>query len=178
MGNSTPGLVTRALIQLPRWRAESQLRAVLGRLSRACPTGQSAYTDARWDRLRVTRRLYCAFLEARLTVGTPPDLISHNEKSVPVCGSAQTRGRKPIMNVHELIALLEDCDPEADVRLAHQPGWPLAFELRGVAAPDDAGYEDDEAAATEPGVVWLVEGGHPDDSPYAPNYLWDIARVA
>jgi hypothetical protein len=22
-----------------------------------------------------------------------------------------------------------------------------------------------------------VEGGHPDDSPYAPSYLWDSARV-
>jgi hypothetical protein len=82
------------------------------------------------------------------------------------------------MTVEELIALLEDCDPEAEVRLAHQPSWPLAFELRGVAVPDDAGYEGDEADAPKPGVVWLVEGSHPDDSPYALSYLWDIARVA
>ena len=86
--------------------------------------------------------------------------------------------KNKIMTVQELIELLEDCDPEAEVRLAHQPGWPLAFELRGVAVPDDAGYEGDEEAAPEPGVVCLVEGGHPDDSPYAPSYLWDIARVA
>ena len=66
------------------------------------------------------------------------------------------------MKVQDLIELLEDCDPEAEVRLADQPSWPLAFELRRVAVPDDAGYE----------------GGHTDDSPYAPNYLWDIARVA
>jgi hypothetical protein len=82
------------------------------------------------------------------------------------------------MTVEELIALLEDCDPDAEVRLAHQPSWPLAFELRGVAVPDDAGYEGDEADAPAPGVVWLVEGGHPDGSPYAPGYLWDIAWMA
>jgi hypothetical protein len=82
------------------------------------------------------------------------------------------------MNVQELIELLEDCDPGSEVRLAHQPRWPLAFELRGVAVPDDAGYEGDEEAAPAVGLVWLVEGGHPDDSPYAPRYLWDIARVA
>jgi hypothetical protein len=81
------------------------------------------------------------------------------------------------MTVEELITLLEDCDPEAEVRLAHQPTWPLAFELRGVAVPDDAGREGDEDDAPARGVVWLVEGGHPDDSPYAPSYLWDIARV-
>ena len=47
-----------------------------------------------------------------------------------------------------------------------------------MAVPDDAGHEVDEETAPETGVVWLVEGGHPDDSPYAPSYLWDIARVA
>jgi hypothetical protein len=47
-----------------------------------------------------------------------------------------------------------------------------------VAVPDDAGRDGDEADAPEPGVVWLVEGGHPDGSPYAPGYLWEIARVA
>jgi hypothetical protein len=30
------------------------------------------------------------------------------------------------------------------VRLAHLPSWPLAFELRGVAVPDDGAYESDE----------------------------------
>jgi hypothetical protein len=80
--------------------------------------------------------------------------------------------------VHELTELLEDCHPDAEVRLAHQPSWPLAFELRGVAVPDDAGCEGDEEAAPAVGLVWFVEGGHPDDSPYAPRYLWDIARVA
>jgi hypothetical protein len=63
------------------------------------------------------------------------------------------------------------------VRLAHQPSWPLAFELRDVADPSDAGYEGDEEDEPEP-AVWLVEGGHPDDSPYAPSYVWDITRVA
>lgn len=64
------------------------------------------------------------------------------------------------MNVQELIELLEDCDPGAQVQVAHQPGWPLAFGLRGVAVPDDARYEGDEEPAPEPGIVWLAEGGH------------------
>ena len=72
------------------------------------------------------------------------------------------------MTVEELITLLEDCDPQAEVRLAHQPSWPLAFQLRGVAVPDEAEYEgDDEDAPNR--VVWLVEGDHPDGSPYAPS---------
>jgi hypothetical protein len=47
-----------------------------------------------------------------------------------------------------------------------------------VAVPEEAGYEGDEEDAPERGLVWLVEGGHAHDSPYAPSYLWDIARVA
>ena len=87
------------------------------------------------------------------------------------------------MNVQELIMLLEDCDPEAEVRLAHQPGWPPGFELRGVAVPEEdvEPLPDADDAGDDlpmPGVVWLVERGHPDDSPYAPSYLRDIARVA
>jgi hypothetical protein len=72
------------------------------------------------------------------------------------------------LTVQELIELLEDCNLEAEVRLAHQPGWPLAFQLHGVV-PD----EDDDA--TTDAVVWLVAGDHPDETPYAPTGLWDLA---
>lgn len=72
------------------------------------------------------------------------------------------------MTVQELLELLEDADPNAEVRLATQPSWPLAFELAGVAEPDD-----DEMPA---GVVWLVTGDHPEDTPYAPEAAWSAAR--
>ena len=89
------------------------------------------------------------------------------------------------MTVQELIMLLEDCDPEAEVRLAHQAHYPLAFHAQGIAVPVEDGeaglddYDDDNAEedAQPENVVWILEGSHPDQ-PYAPSYLWDIARVA
>jgi len=71
-----------------------------------------------------------------------------------------------VITVQELLDLLEDCNPDAEVRLAHQPGWPLAHQLHGVV-PDDDGITD--------AMVWLVAGDHPDDSPYASSALWDRA---
>jgi len=33
------------------------------------------------------------------------------------------------LTVEALIEALEDCDPHAEVRLAHQPSWPLQFAV-------------------------------------------------
>jgi hypothetical protein len=33
------------------------------------------------------------------------------------------------LTVEALIEALEDCDPNAEVRLAHQPSWPLQFAV-------------------------------------------------
>lgn len=33
------------------------------------------------------------------------------------------------LTVEALIEALEDCDPHAEVRLAHQPSWPLQFAI-------------------------------------------------
>jgi hypothetical protein len=44
------------------------------------------------------------------------------------------------VSVHELIDLLSDCDPDAEVLLAHQPGWPLQFTVLGVYYAGD-GYQ-------------------------------------
>jgi len=33
------------------------------------------------------------------------------------------------LTVEALIQALEDCDPHAEVRLAHQPSWPLQFAV-------------------------------------------------
>jgi hypothetical protein len=89
------------------------------------------------------------------------------------------------MNVAELIALLEDADPDAEVLMAHQPSWPLQFHVLGVY---DAADEEPRCTAhevvdcTECGppepntAVYLVEGSHPDDTPYAPRSAWDQVR--
>jgi hypothetical protein len=84
------------------------------------------------------------------------------------------------LTVAELIALLEDCDPDAQVRLAHQPAWPLQFTLAGLATTDDLDATpgaEDEAGRDGPAVVWLVPGEPPAGvTPYAPEQLWEHAR--
>jgi hypothetical protein len=55
--------------------------------------------------------------------------------------------------------LLDDCNPQAEIRLAHNRSWPLAFQLGGMATDGEA-------------IVWLVSGDHPVESPYAPSDLW------
>jgi hypothetical protein len=78
------------------------------------------------------------------------------------------------MTVGELLALLEDMDEDAEVRIATQPSWPLAFHLGGVAEGADAADEDEMRNDPAP-VVWLVAGGSPSDSPYAPSAAWEVA---
>jgi hypothetical protein len=72
------------------------------------------------------------------------------------------------VTVEELIELLEDCPEGAEVQLATQPGWRLAFSLHGVVSEDD-GVSD--------AVVWLVASGEhlAESSPYAPGHLWEVA---
>ncbi len=94
------------------------------------------------------------------------------------------------LTVADLLSQLEDCDPDAEVRLAHQPEWPLQFTLDGIATEQDLDEESrpdhgspgttaapDTDTRPEAAVVWLVAGGHPaGDSPYAPARLWQHAR--
>ena len=91
------------------------------------------------------------------------------------------------MIVSELISLLEDADPDAEILLAHQPGWPLQFHLLSVydAADDEprcTAHEVincDECEPPEPNTsVYIVEGDHPSDTPYAPRSCWDAARTS
>lgn len=35
---------------------------------------------------------------------------------------------------------------------------------------------EDDATDLEPGVVWIVAGDHPEDSPYAPYEAWDACE--
>jgi hypothetical protein len=41
------------------------------------------------------------------------------------------------MTVRDLVRLLEDFDPDAEVRLAVQPSWPLRHNVAGVCAGGD-----------------------------------------
>ena len=53
------------------------------------------------------------------------------------------------MTVEELMAELETMDPESDVRMAQQPGWPFEYSIAGVQSI--AGDDDN------PPVIYLVE---------------------
>ncbi|MCL4240059.1 MAG: hypothetical protein KJ048_01800 [Dehalococcoidia bacterium] len=46
------------------------------------------------------------------------------------------------MTVSELMALLEDCDPEAEVRIIDQEGWPFECAIRGVVTRDMLGSDE------------------------------------
>ena len=85
-----------------------------------------------------------------------------------------------ITTVGELIARLEDYDPETPIMLAHQPSWPLAETLAGIVGPEDREMPSDDEVdpdeAAEPDTVWLVAGGHAwDRSPYAPGWVFEGA---
>lgn len=67
-----------------------------------------------------------------------------------------------IDTVGELIAALQDYDPDAPIRLAIQPRWPFEYTLGGVALTRD------DAEATEPTgdpVVWIAVGRQADYQP-------------
>ena len=88
------------------------------------------------------------------------------------------------MTVEELIERLSELDSQATVLLAHQPSWPLQFEIAGVAASEDwvADTRCDEHGSYDcpvcrvPAVVYLVEGDVPQAGPYAPRAAWEVAR--
>lgn len=73
------------------------------------------------------------------------------------------------MTVNEMIERLqevaEDGLGEREIRLAFQPSWPLQFTVGGIAIPEE---EDSE--------VYITEGSHPNDSPYAPGWVFETAR--
>jgi hypothetical protein len=89
------------------------------------------------------------------------------------------------MTAQELIELLQDVPPDAEVLMAHQPSWPLQFKVAGIYDPAQNGepptcdahevHGCDECPVPEPeNVVYIVEGSHPDH-PYAPRDAWDLA---
>ena len=93
------------------------------------------------------------------------------------------------MQVRELMAILEDQDPEAEVLLVTQRQWPFEYSLSGVSirseveeADDDEDGDDEpeEGAPRErsrddgaPTDVLLVEGRQ---LRYGSETAWNVAR--
>ena len=81
------------------------------------------------------------------------------------------------MKVKDLLKLLEDADPEAEVRIAVQPSYPLQHRAVGFTSTEDLSVEDVEryAGETEAGAVWILASeGHPDEGiPYGAREWWD-----
>lgn len=89
------------------------------------------------------------------------------------------------MNISELIERLEEIaehQPDAEVLMAQQPSWPMQTTVLGVVTTDDLADEEPcdehgdyhcDECKPEQVVVYLVEGDHPADSPYAPRGCWD-----
>jgi hypothetical protein len=61
------------------------------------------------------------------------------------------------MNVRDLMTLLADMDPDAEVRLMLQPNYPFEHKLRGVAVRHQ--FEELDPSEEGANVVFLLEGG-------------------
>ncbi len=90
------------------------------------------------------------------------------------------------MKVNELIEILQEMDPEADVLVMSQQSWPFENTLAGVCQRSDLVEEDesDEAEGEDghrstadeqlsPSDVFLVEGRQ---LRYGSKTAWDVAR--
>ena len=98
------------------------------------------------------------------------------------------------MTVSELISILEDCDPEATVRVMMQESWPFECEVAGVAIREEFSGEDCDCdhrigepheegcpaegdSDYEPGLegrdVFIVEGRQ---ERYGDKSAWMVAR--
>lgn len=80
------------------------------------------------------------------------------------------------MTVAELIEMLEDMDPEAEVRIAQQPSWPFEYSIKDVVETGGEQEADEKAENGEaeqdreelPKVVYLVED---EQLGYLPGYV-------
>ncbi len=83
------------------------------------------------------------------------------------------------MKVAELIEILEDMDPDAEVLIGSQENWPFEYDVAGVVTREEVvGESDDEEeprygeglAASD---VFIVEG---TQLRYGSNRMWAAAR--
>jgi hypothetical protein len=62
------------------------------------------------------------------------------------------------VKVRQLLDLLAEYSPEAEVRLLHQPRYPLASTLGGVVGESEVRDHEGGELGDEPEVVYLLEG--------------------
>jgi hypothetical protein len=66
------------------------------------------------------------------------------------------------MTVQELIDALSQMNPNAEVRIAHQPSWPFELSVGSVVSAEDALADPDDEDEPEElpnlEVVWIGEG--------------------
>jgi len=82
------------------------------------------------------------------------------------------------MKVGELIEMLQQYDPEAELYLAEQPSWPFEFSIAGVVQRENVlAEEDDDVAVCRDGMspsdVLLIEG---TQLRYGSKQTWAFAR--
>ncbi len=75
------------------------------------------------------------------------------------------------MKVKELIELLQEQDGDAEVRLAHQPSYPMEYSVKGIASSLDL-EECVEPADEATQIVYVVEGAWLG---YGRRDVWDAA---
>ena len=73
------------------------------------------------------------------------------------------------MTVGQLIEMLQDYDPAAEIRLATQPNYPLESSVRGVVSNDDMAATHGDA---DENIVWITEGSQIG---YAPRAAFDAS---
>lgn len=96
------------------------------------------------------------------------------------------------MTVAQMIERLQEMDPEAEVRLATQPSWPLEYHVAGVASQqeivdykraeekcDEHGFYncdecEPETSEEDGNIVWIAEGSQIG---YAQRAVWEVASV-
>lgn len=67
------------------------------------------------------------------------------------------------MKVSELIEILEDQDPDAEVLIMSQQSWPFENAVHGVAAREDLRDDDDDDDEHDDGRRSTRESGAPSD---------------
>ena len=84
------------------------------------------------------------------------------------------------MTVSELMSLLEDCDPDATVRIMMQESWPFENAITGLASgaeinesDDDDDEDADDEDVEDDQVVYIVEG---TQLGYGSKRAWEAAH--
>ncbi len=83
------------------------------------------------------------------------------------------------MKVAELIEILEEMDPEAEVLIGSQENWPFEYDVAGVVTREEVveDADDEDAPERTDGTalndVFIVEG---TQLRYGSNRMWKAAR--